>query len=65
MDSLPGNHNKQLNRMLNKVEKRSVIGDVGFFSGGSERTTGDFTIASASTQLATDEVTITQQKLQR
>lgn len=60
LGSLPGNHGSG----LNKVELKAVIGDAGFMKLGAEKTTGALNLSQGDTTVPTDEVTITQKKLE-
>lgn len=60
LGDLPGNHSRGGAR-LPKVAKVPLLGDAGFFSAGSEKSSGAFAVSAGST-VATGELTITQAK---
>lgn len=60
LGDLPGNHSRNGAR-LPKVAKVPLIGDAGFFAGGSEKSSGAFAVSAGST-VPTGELTITQAK---
>jgi len=60
LSMLPGFHGVGLGKSVDV----DVIGDVGFFSLHSEKTTGAFALAQGTSKLATDKVTLTQKQLE-
>jgi len=58
LPSLPGNHGTG----MEKVQTVPLIGDVSFFAGGAEKTTGVFANIEGNTVVPTDDITINQKQ---
>lgn len=64
LPQLPGNQNTALGRMMMPIEEVPIVGDVGLFKLGSEKSSGAFAMAAGNSDLATGSITITQKKLE-